>query len=146
VHAETSVPLHAPAHMPVPVHGGRLPTGAPVAGEQVPAAPPTLQAAHWLVHAELQHTPSTQKPEPHWMLLVHGVPRPSRPVHALPMQVSPATQSLGAVQVVLHAVAPHTYGVHAVTTGDGQWPAPSQFCCAVWLPAVQLGAMHCTVG
>ena len=36
-------------------------------GEHVPNTPTRLQAAHCPVQALLQHTPSTQKPETHWV-------------------------------------------------------------------------------
>jgi hypothetical protein len=42
-------------------------------GPQVPALPGTLHASHAPVHAELQHTPSTQLPLPHWLLAEQAV-------------------------------------------------------------------------
>jgi hypothetical protein len=68
-HAFTSLPLHeAPqTDAPPPAHGGRVPTGCVCAGtgEHVPTEPVTLHDWHCAVHAELQHTPSTQYPLPH---------------------------------------------------------------------------------
>ena len=39
--------------------------------QQVPTAPARLHAWHSPVHAALQHTPLTQKPETHWLAVVH---------------------------------------------------------------------------
>jgi hypothetical protein len=146
VHAVVSEPLQVPPQVPVPVHAVLPPTGAPVTGEQVPAMPAWLQPAHWPVQAELQHTVSTQKPEPHCAPMVHVEPRPSRPVHTLLMQVEPPAQSPGPAQLCLHAVAPHTYGAHGVVTALMQLPAPSQLADAVCVPAAQLAGEHCEVG
>jgi hypothetical protein len=66
------IPHVVPA--PVPVHAGRDPTGAPFTGEQVPTSPPTLHAWHWPPHPESQHTPSTQKLEPHSLFAEHATP------------------------------------------------------------------------
>lgn len=55
-------------------------------------------------------------------------------------------QSVSPPQGLAHAVAPHTYGVHATTIGVGQWPAPSQLVANVAFPLLQLGAMHCDAG
>jgi hypothetical protein len=44
---------------------------------QVPLTPPffaALHAWHEPAHAELQQKLSTQKPLPHWLATVHGVP------------------------------------------------------------------------
>ena len=45
---------------PVPLHADRVPWGSPITAEQVPTWPPTSHAWHWPLHAESQHTPSTQ--------------------------------------------------------------------------------------
>jgi hypothetical protein len=69
------VPSHEPPHtLPSVEHGARPPTGCVLAGagEQVPAEPARLHAWHWPVHAPLQHTPSTQKPDWHWLLPLHS--------------------------------------------------------------------------
>lgn len=64
-HFVRSLPSHFAWHAPVPVHAGLPGRGSPLIAVQVPTTPPTLQASHWPVHAELQHTPSAQEPDPH---------------------------------------------------------------------------------
>src|SRR5581483_6783531 len=51
-------------------------------------------------------------------------------------------QSLSALQVALHAVAPQTYGEQVVVTAAGQLPVPVQFAAAVATPLVQLALRH----
>ena len=71
MHFAVSLPLHwIPQVVPVPTpeHAARAPIGLPETGEQVPALPERLHAAHWSPHALSQHTPSTQ------LVLVHSVP------------------------------------------------------------------------
>jgi hypothetical protein len=47
VHAVRNAPSHFPPHAdPSLAHAVRLPTGAPVAGLQVPVDPDTLHASH----------------------------------------------------------------------------------------------------
>jgi hypothetical protein len=41
---------------------------------QVPVLPARSHAWHVPLHATLQHTPSVQKPERHWLAAVQGVP------------------------------------------------------------------------
>ena len=47
-------------------------------------------------------------------------------------------QSVSALQVVLQAVAPQTYGLHAEVTGAGHDPLPVQDAAAVAVPPEQL--------
>ena len=54
-------------------------------------------------------------------------------------------QSLSAPQVVLQAVAPQTYGLHAEVTGAGQAPAPLQLAAAVAVPLEQLALRQLVV-
>ena len=54
-------------------------------------------------------------------------------------------QSVSTVQLVLHAVAPHRYGVHAYVTGAGHAPVPPHDAAAVWVPAAQLAARQLVV-
>src|SRR5260370_26994635 len=42
-------PSQVPPHVPLPLHGVRAPTGAPVTSEHVPRLPLTLHAWHWFV-------------------------------------------------------------------------------------------------
>ena len=58
-----------------------MPTAA---GTQSPSLPAELQVSHPPAHAVAQHTPVTQKPVPHSVLLVHAAPfafvhTPSKP-------------------------------------------------------------------
>src|SRR5439155_735503 len=83
------------AHAPVFPHGGALPqreSAAPVVTlAHVPLAPPVRAAEHALhdvLHALLQHNPSAQKPDVHWLAAVH-VP----PVAFLGMQAVPEQKS-----------------------------------------------------
>ena len=83
--AHAPAPLHVPLLEQSPLAGslalqrdfGSLPPAG--TGEQVPSLPFTLQLWHRLpdeasVHAELQHTPSVQKPLAHSVPLVHALP------------------------------------------------------------------------
>jgi hypothetical protein len=51
-------------------------------------------------------------------------------------------QSGSAAQLVLQAVAPHTYGVHCVVAAEGQVPVPLQEPAGTAVPAAQLAARH----
>ena len=69
-------PLHVPLQTPLP---GQLPRiGAPETFPQVPAAVLLLAMPpqYWQVplQALLQHTPSTQKFDKHWLAAVHACP------------------------------------------------------------------------
>src|SRR4051812_35606574 len=55
-------------------------------------------------------------------------------------------QSESTAQVVLQAVAPQAYGVHAVVDAAGHAPAPLQLAAAVAVPAAQLAPRHCPAG
>src|SRR5204862_135997 len=114
------------------------------ANEQVPAEPARLHALHCSVQAALQHTPSTQNPDAHWLVPLQLWPPASLGTQAPPEQKSPAMQSASAAHVVLQAVGPHTKGVQLVVCGAGQLPAPLQLAAAVATPAVQLGLRHWT--
>jgi hypothetical protein len=81
---------------------------------QLPALPVTLQAWQLLHELELQQTPSTQLLLVRQSLVcVHGWPsRFLLPQTLMTVsQISPATQSVSAVQAALQAVVPlQTYG------------------------------------
>jgi hypothetical protein len=51
-------------------------------------------------------------------------------------------QSPSLVQLARQAVVPQVYGEHAVVTGAGQVPAPSQLAAAVCVPPLQLATRH----
>jgi hypothetical protein len=63
--------------VPSVAHAARPPVGAPVTGEHVPAFAGTTHDPHCPVHALLQQTPSTQKPDVHWFAPPHVAPSPS---------------------------------------------------------------------
>jgi hypothetical protein len=67
----------APQLAEVPVHRYGPQVGLPVlpvaTGLHVPTLPATLQASQAPPHAELQHTPSTHWPLPHWLLAEQAV-------------------------------------------------------------------------
>ena len=65
-HAAGLVPSHCARQTPVPEHSVRPPWGCPfVTFVHMPTLPATSHAWHCPPHVELQHTPSTQIPEPH---------------------------------------------------------------------------------
>lgn len=74
----------------------------------VPAVPVAEHVEHEPTQAELQHTPSTQKPLAHASLPTHGCPFAGSARH-VPMgeHVKPVAQSSFAVHCVRHAVEPH---------------------------------------
>ncbi len=76
---------------------------------QVPLAPPVcavVQPWHLAVHAELQQTPSAQKPLVHWLVPPHVVPFASLAVHTPPVpQKLPLAQSASFAHVVVQAPA-----------------------------------------
>jgi hypothetical protein len=106
-HAMRLLPSQLAWHVPVPVHDVRVVTplwGAPTTGMHWPTLPPTSHASHWPVHDVLQHTPSTQLPEPHSVPSEHAVPfgllhvpavlalHLSGEVHDAVLQHTPSTQ------------------------------------------------------
>jgi hypothetical protein len=58
----------------LPIQAARGAIGLPETGEQVPILPERLQASHWPSQSWLQHTPSAQKVEIHWLPAVHLPP------------------------------------------------------------------------
>lgn len=130
----------------MPAQGCRPCVGAPVTGLQVPTEPATSQAAHWPLHAESQHTPSTQKPEVHCAAPPQLSPAGRFMLHTPALHQWPLAQSASVVQVPAHALPPHTKGVHACVWGLGQWPCPSHAAASVATPLVQAGARHALAG
>jgi hypothetical protein len=97
---DVGLPLHCASQTPVPVHFARTPCGCPLESvEQVPTLPVTSHAWHWPAHALLQHTPSTQLPEPHCEAIVHAAPFGSAQV---PIVFALQTRPLEQVAVVQH--------------------------------------------
>jgi hypothetical protein len=145
---------HAPVlpHNPVFPHGGaatqRVSAAPAVIDAHVPLAPPVLaaeQALHAVVQALLQQNPSMQNPDAHPLAAAQVPPPAFLGVHVPAEQKSALMQSVSAVHVVLHAVAPHISGEQLVVTADGHAPAPLQFAAAVAMPPVQLATRHDTV-
>lgn len=82
-------PAPSQVYAPQPFSGSL----AAACGVQVPSAPGWLHEAQALPQLELQHTPSTQLPVPHWLPLVHEAPRPNPATQAPLTQVFEAAQS-----------------------------------------------------
>ena len=96
-----------------------------------------------------------QKPAPatmtqfwfwHWLLVVHGCPfaLSEQLLLVVPWQVNGATQSLSAVQVVLHAPLAQAQGEQGVVVVAGaQFPLPSQWSGGVSVDALlHVAAAH----
>jgi hypothetical protein len=67
-----------------PTQPGRPPNGVPVTAEQMPGLPGRLHDSHWPEQSLLQHMPSTQNVEVHWLSAVQEVPLPPFGVHTPP--------------------------------------------------------------
>jgi hypothetical protein len=89
-----------PLQTTVPPHAG-LPGSFDGAGEQVPSAPGRLQRSQLPVHAELQHTPSAQRPDVHSGLDAQLAPLALSATQApVPSQYRPLAHWRGVVQRV----------------------------------------------
>jgi hypothetical protein len=75
-------------------------------GAQPPTSPGRLQASHAPVHAPLQHTPSTQKPEAQSDAWAHASPLPFGPLQVPPSQLLGALHWPLLEQVARHRPAP----------------------------------------
>lgn len=136
-------PLHVPSFPQFPLDGlvathrprGSAPPDA--TGEQVPTLPETLQLMQVpalpeaSVQAELQHTPSVQKAEAHWLPAVHEEPAGFSPHELLLPQVLEPTQSVvcvAAVHEVRHDFfeASQVKVPHERVAGTTHAPLPSQ--------------------
>jgi hypothetical protein len=107
------MPLQAPV-LPQTPFEAHCPAGAAAPAEIEAQLPRPLMLQAWQVPQgpEPQQTPSVQKPLMHWLPLpVHAWPlgfKAQLLVAPEPWQVYGATQSLSAVQEVLHALVPQT--------------------------------------
>jgi hypothetical protein len=125
---------------PLPAPGGtHFPEGSHTFGERQ-----SLIELHALRHAPLAQTYGVQS-----VRLFEGsidvCPSHVDPeMHFPATQWSPGVQSVSALQLVLHAVAPQTYGAHALVVGKGHAPLPSQLAASVSIPTAQLDARHDT--
>jgi hypothetical protein len=106
---------------------------------QVPTVP--VSAHDWQVpeQAALQQKPCAQNPDVHWAPAVHAAPM-AFVVQLPPLQVNGETQSVSAVQVVLHAPVPQTNGSQAEVDTVWQVPVPLQVRAGVSVEPVQLAA------
>jgi hypothetical protein len=110
---------------------------------QVPTAPATLQAWQVPVHALLQQTPRTQKPERQSPAAAH---RP--PASALGAQTPPGAQyafgaqSAAVVQAVLQAPVPQAKGAQDDASAGRHMPVPLQVRAALSMTPLQLAAPH----
>jgi hypothetical protein len=84
VQAWVSMPLQAPLQVPLPMHAARGAAGTPVTAVQVPLVAARLQASHWPRQPLLQHTPSAQKLDVHWLPALHEAPGPLCGAHTPP--------------------------------------------------------------
>jgi hypothetical protein len=84
------------------------------------------QALHLPSHLASQQTPSTQKPDWHWLLAVpHAVPAVFFAAQVVPLQYVLPTHSASVVQLRLQPVAAHTFGAHVSVVAAPQVPRPS---------------------
>lgn len=108
VQAARSVPSHAPAQAPSPVHGRRAPTGEPFDAVQVPWVPAMLHAAHCCSQLSLQQKPSTQNPDLHEPADEQLSPSSAAGLHSPPTHSALGTHSALLVQASRHFDWPHT--------------------------------------
>jgi hypothetical protein len=95
-----------------------------------------------------QQTPSVQAPLMHWAAAVQESPlglSAQLLVAPEPWQVNGATQSASAVQAVLQAPVPQTYGEQLDAVGAAQAPLPLQWEIGVKVEPVQAAVPHETV-
>lgn len=112
-------------------------------GAQVPGEAARAHDRQVPVQAVRQHTPWAQNPLAHSPPSPQATPGPLRP-HEPAVQTAGDAQSASAVQLALHAVAPHRKGKQELAAGVTQAPAPSQVEPGVKVvpPLGQLGAPH----
>jgi hypothetical protein len=94
-------------------------------GVQVPALAASAHDIHFDAQAVEQHAPWAQIVLPHSLPLLHAAPGGLSPQEP-PMQEAGGAQSASAVQLDLHAAAPHPNGKQLLDMGVTQAPAPSQ--------------------
>lgn len=110
---QAPAPLQAPSlpHVAAPWSAQSL-SGSVAATTlpQIPFLPSPLRTREhaWQgpAQAESQHTPSTQKPLPHWLATVQSAPPVSFGEQVPALHQWPLAQSLSPLQLVLHAEAP----------------------------------------
>jgi hypothetical protein len=93
--------------------------------EQVPA-PFRLHDLHPPQLATLQHTPSVQKPLPHWLAEEQAMPRPVGLTQVVPLQTKPLAQSALPAQLVRQVDPLQTYAPQLCDAGWVHAPEPLQ--------------------
>jgi hypothetical protein len=119
--------------------------GAPVTGEQVPAAPATSQASHWPLQAALQQVPSAQKPLWHWFGAPQLPPSGSLGVQRPAEHQLPAAHWSSVAQGPAQAMGPQANGPQGWTWAAGHDPVPAQRASRVATPPVQEGERQTVV-
>src|SRR5689334_9038922 len=94
--------------------------------EHTPSLPATSHASHWPPHAELQHTPSTQKPEPHSDAVLHDSPACFRGTHTPPEQYSPRVLQVPTQPSAQMGFSESQPEGQSRCSARGQLPEPSQ--------------------
>jgi hypothetical protein len=94
------------------------------------------QYEHWPSQPDSQQTPSAQKPDLHWVPVLHACPSPRMP--QLPFtQVLGATQSASDLQTSMQASPLHIEGAQLMGEPTTQVPLPSQVEAGVSAPSWQ---------
>jgi len=99
------------------------------------------------VHAASQHTPSVQCPLTQSVFAAQVAPADFWGMHAPALQKFPAEHWAFVVHAARQAVAPHTYGAHALVTDAGHVAfEPVQTATALCVPPVHEAARHWVPG
>jgi hypothetical protein len=124
VQAVALAAVHCPPHVdPTPAQPERPPCGLPAGTcAHVPSDAVRSQAMHCSVQGALQHTPSTQKPDWHWLAPWQGRPLPIGP-HDPPPQAFGWTHSEVEPQ---RSAQPLPSGRHMKGAHDSAAPAAAQ--------------------
>jgi hypothetical protein len=112
-------------------------------GTQRPGEVGRPQFMHLPVQAESQQTPSAQKPDLHWLVAVHGWPRPRRP-QLPPVHMFGTAQSALPAQTTLQAPSAQIDGEQLMGEPARHVPLPSQLEAGVSPPPEQAGGLHIT--
>jgi hypothetical protein len=96
------------------------------------------------LQAVLQHTPSTQLPERHWVAEVQAMPLGMRATHMPSRQKLPIAHSTSVSQLVRHAVDEQAKRPQSRERAGEQAPRPSQVAAWVSVPFMHEGMPHWT--
>jgi hypothetical protein len=108
---------------------------------QRPSAEGSPQFMHLPVQVESQQTPSAQKPDLHWLVLLQGWPSPRRP-QLPPAQTWGTAQSPLPAQTTLQAPSAQMDGEQLMGEPARQVPLPSQLEAGVSPPPEHAGALQ----